>query len=831
MNNININPSSSPAAPVPDSGTNGAAALPITTNNQPTDTLSTASAKETNHLSIFFRLAQPVYLAAWSKNINLSVQNSKERILGDDNLDISSFRGIHTGAILTAEALLKLQDALIDIGAKMATLYDQQVSDASAANSSITSYNSSTSTITTTDQDNIDKMNLATAAYKASEKTDADKTTYNKAIADYNKYVNTTRVNNYNTAKNSFSSDLDIYKTAIDAQNANIDAINELRQIAGIPDLPHVVAATPTIPAQTTMPAAPSTTNAVKLANATVPADIASIDTPPVPPTGQELVDQYATPLSNSILPSASSLDTFITQMTQYRDYQRYYLGPLAGKISTLPNSYVDQKSEVFIDESIKVGSGAGVSMASMIAGLSSPNLSRVLSNSIANEAALKTTAPLTTDTLNEIRLINLTLLSRAGLGSSIPAFSLLSERLAFMDAQSPSIKIALSLGLALQISTLSNSADLQQAILNRLIAANPSTDPVKLAGLGATLTAASNLSLALFAVSQLAQSLNSPELTGQVLGLINTPATNSALESASITTTSDVLNNPLSASSLKADLASTLASDGTRSQNNAEDIAKGIIFDDIKNESELKDSINEQLIQAGISSTDATALANQAAEFIRSEINSRNILDTKVESEIIQSDNLNKQLRDAGVNADIIAKVVPNITNATFTSQRELRDGITKNLTDSGLALEEARRIATDVVRNDQSAELIHTPVSDTQLAQNIAKNVTDNTSVDLGANQSQQLASTLINTLIGNEITHPLSITNIIRTNLQALSAIDDVQMADTMRAFIKPSVDLFSFNQRILDPANSLVLSTWTGLMYSSEFKHTASIDIIV
>lgn len=838
MDDINVNSSSGSIPPVTGSGDAVSTTTSSTTGSQQIDTISTA-ADEANPLSIFSTLEKPIYLNVWSKIINLTLQAAKERILTDENNDIIAFKGMRINSILTGEAIIALQNAMGPIAEKMQELYDKQVAAYNAAKSAIDDYNNKIDTQTNADQDHIDTMNDATKAYNNADKsTPAKKTaaenTYNNAISAYNTYVNTTRVDNYNSAKNTLASDLTDYNSSVAEQNALIDEINGLRAEAGIPLLPHVSDA-PSIPAQTIMPTAPSTSNPVTLPDATQPTPVASIPAPVQPPTLDELVAQYVTPLLDTVVPAMEGPDQLVDQLTQYHDFQRYYLGPLAGKVTTLPTSFVNQNEEVFLDQSVNVGSGSGVSLGTMIGGLSNENLNRLLSDSIATAAAQQANIPISPELYDQIRLIILALHSRAALGSSVPAFSLLSERLASMDENSTAVQMALSLAYTIQIAALAVSDDLQQAILSRLQTANPNADPAALSKLAVTLTAAANLSFALFAVSQLAQSLKSPELTGQVLSLINTPSTEGALASASTITVSDVLSNPVSVSNLKANISQSLAGFGNVSQDVANEIAKNLNFSDISDEAQLKDAIKQQIIKASenekISSDEATALADRAAEFVKAEIAGKNLLDTAVQKEVVQHDYLTKQLQNEGVSNDVIAKIVPNIVDGSYTSRRELRDTISENLIASGIAQGEALNIATTIVVNNQSGILTYPPVSDTQLAENVTSHVTNQASADFGVRQSQQLAGLIVSALLGNDQTSPSSITNIIRTNLEALKGIDDEKVANAIREFLRPSTDLFQFNQRIMDPANVFVLSMWTGLMYSSKFKHTESIDVLV
>lgn len=833
MDDMNVNSSSGSIPPVSGSEDPFSTTSSGTTGSQQMDTLSTA-ADAANPLSIFFTLEQPLSLVAWSKLINLTLQSAKERILTDDRNDIIAFKGMRINSILTGEAIIELQNAVVTIAQQMQDLYDQQVAAHDQAQAAINNYNNQIQNQTNQDQDQINTMNDATQAYKDSDKGAAATATYNAAIDNYNNYVNITRVNNYNNAKNTLTPELNNYQQSVVAQNASIDAINILREQAGLPLLPHVPNA-PGIPAQTTMPSAPSPSHTVTLHDATNPTPVASVPNPAQPPSLESLIDQYVTPLWDTVIPAMEGPNTAIDQLVQYRDFLRYYLGPFAGKVSTLPNSFVDQTAQVFLDQSVNVGSGSGVSLASMISGLSNVNLNRILSDNIANAAGQQANIPLPPDLFDQIRLINLALLSRAALGSSVPAFSLLSERLASLDENSAAVQIALSLAYTIQIAALAISEDLQQAVLSRLQAANPTADPAKLSKLASTLTAASNLSFALFAVSQLAQSLKFPELTGQVLSLIKASTTEGALASASTIKVSDVLNNQVSVSYLKADLSKGLAGFGNVSQDVANAITKNLNLSNISDETQLRDAIQQQLISAGesakISSDQATALANRAVEFVKAEIAGKNLLDTAVQKEVVQQDYLTKQLQSAGVSRPIIEQVVPNIVAGSYTSRRELRDRISDNLIASGLARDEALRIATTIVTNNQTGLLTYPPVSDTQLAESVASHVTNQASADFGVRQSQQLAGLIVSALLGNEQTSPSSITNIIRTNLEALNAIDDKRVADAIREFLRPSTDLFQFNRRIMDPANVFILSMWTGLMYSSKFKRTESVDVLV
>lgn len=843
MNDININ-SSSETPSVPNLNTSTPTSTPSSVTSVQ-DSLAAAEASSiSNPNSVFFQLAKPVYLNTWIKYINLSLQDSKEQILSDQSRDVALLKGMRQNSALTAEFLIGLQNTYNEIAQEMEALYEQQQAAQAAAKTAIDNYNDSLDSQHTQDQNRINTMNNATTAYNNATTVynNSDKgaaataayatatTTYNNAISAYSTYVDTTRVNTYDTSKNTLSAALNTYQSSVNSFNATILQINDLRATVGILPLPTMDDA-PTIASLTTMPSPPSTSNPIALGSAPSVTHVAAVPVPTVPPTSDDLIQQYASAFIDSIVPEMDQVNTFLDQLSRYHDFLRYYLGPRVGKISTLPNSYVDATNKVFLDQSTSTGSGAGVSLSSMIAGLSDINLNRVLSNDIASEAALQANIPLSPHEVDQLRLVNLAILSRGALGSSIPAFSLLSERLAYMDENSPAVDTALAVSYAVQISALASTADQQQAILERLKANNPNTDAAKLEELAASLAAASNLSLGLFALSQLAQKLNLPDLPAQVLSQINTPATSNVLTEASTTTVADILNNPLSASYLKADLFRSLVESSKLDQSIADDIAKSINLKNITSEEDLKASINKQLVNSGIESSQATQLANRAAEFVRNEINSRNLLDTAVQSDHLKQDTLTRELQKEGVNADVAAKVAANISTGSYTSRRELRDGVSGYLVDSGMPLAEARSIATNVVRFNQSGALNPTAISGTELAQNVNAHVTQLTSADLGADKAQKLASTTVDALFHNDATRPMSIVNVISTNINYLNQIDDKTLANTVHEFLKPNYDLYHFNEKIMDPANTLVLSMWSGLMYSSKFKHTESIDIIV
>lgn len=798
------------------------------------DTLSASDA--TNPNSVFFALSAPIFLNFFAKIINTDILASKQQISSDDASDPQRLKGMRINSLLTAQALIDLETLLYRIASEMAAEHTQEKQNDDNLNGGISTYNTAVTNNTANDQSEINTLNTATTTYNNSGKTDTDKAIYQAKIDHYNQYVSGRNSANASAAS-TLNSSVQTYQTNIPALNQQITAINVDRAKAGLAPLPLLTTNTPTVPTIPSMPTAPTVANPSTLPNATAPTPMGTVTVPPAPPSGTQLVAQYGLPLLNSLIPTMNAVNTFFDQLDKYLDYQRTYLGPLLGKAASAQVSYIQQNAQVFLDSGTTIGSGAGASLAAMITGLSTVSLNRLLSLSLVNDAAIQAGIVITPQQLDQLRLINLILLSQAGLAAGPQALGTLADQLAFLESTSPAFNAAIGIAFLGQVTGIASSDDLQKSILNQLIAANPTADVATLNQLASQLAAASNLALLLTGLTVLAQSLNFPTLPAQVLGLIPNPAVQTALQLSNQYTLTDVLANPFSISYLKADLSANLAGYGILSQSAADDITKNLVLTGITSEDQLKASITQQLIAKGVSTDQATALANNAANFADAEILGSNILDSAIRADTVQQSVIQGQLIEEGINATTAAQIASTAASGTYTTQRELRDELNQQLIASGIDAQEALLIATNAVvlpileTPTPTPTTPTTPANATEVGTNIAAQVLTQLS-DLGAQQAQQLASSLVAALISTDPSRPLSLANLTKDQLAALEALDDTTIANAILEFQKPNFDLYSFNNRLMDPANTYSMAMWSIVnMSSTHDKRTASIDIQV
>jgi hypothetical protein len=113
---------------------------------------------------------------------------------------------------------------------------------------------------------------------------------------------------------------------------------------------------------------------------------------------------------------------------------------------------------------------------------------------------------------------------------------------------------------------------------------------------------------------------------------------------------------------------------------------------------------------------------------------------------------------------------------------------------------------------------------------------------SPSLGAEQANEFAAQIIHNLVGNEQTHlemrdPLSFTRQVQDQIDTVKKFHseslDKALQENFVEFQKTNVDLYSFNLKLMDPANALIFSMWTGIMYQGQgptnFQHALQFNV--
>lgn len=193
-----------------------------------------------------------------------------------------------------------------------------------------------------------------------------------------------------------------------------------------------------------------------------------------------------------------------------------------------------------------------------------------------------------------------------------------------------------------------------------------------------------------------------------------------------------------------------------------------------------------------------------------------------------------------------IVARLIPR--TAEFENEDKLRQAIAIELQSKSTKLavpftrQEAKAVSQQVELTTPqqpsypNALLSHPSTTPSTLSYSeasaaISNHITELLTPQIGAQKAETIANNLVRLLIedkngqaiqSNELNSPFSVRNTISKELDTVLQKNNINLrneaAGQFRELLKPSIELYSFVQRLLDPANALIYSSLTGLMYS-------------
>lgn len=348
--------------------------------------------------------------------------------------------------------------------------------------------------------------------------------------------------------------------------------------------------------------------------------------------------------------------------------------------------------------------------------------------------------------------------------------------------------------------------------------------------GLGFNNFASNPLTQALFAdqlSSQVAQAIGPQAgLSGQSLAQLQGNINNSLLQAAQLTSSfaapEQFFNN----------LAQTLSSNGLTGPlaiNILSQTANTFFQPAFNSSFDFRNNLQQSLIDQGFSPNDALQLASSIAnvspgatgsELLNVNSINRNLLIGNLEYNLLLTGGLTTP-------SDIATKVINNLlANTQEIAEATFRADLTHQLEVQGLAKEQARRIAAGTViplttQNNPllSGTTTHL-LSQNQLHEELVASIKGVYSPLLNKEQAEAHAKDLANLLVGpananakdiHDLANPLSLTSSINTHLKDLKNLKDQTLfnnaVDSFKDYLKPSVELNAFSERLMDPGKKL------------------------
>lgn len=769
------------------------------------------------------------------------------------------------GVFNTALATYTAATAAFNAGTITQAQYDAATS---TYNTALATYNTAAGVYTTA----TNVFNAAQAAYNAANVTyNNARTAYNNALTTYNTYAN-----NVTGARNSIGNSIPTINNALNDWNAQLPARNTHINFINT----QITSSGLDIPLLLNESAAFSNRIPYPMINgpALPPPDVTVAQMAPFPtgdfPTlapSNRLINNPAALTQEYFSKIAGPLAVIALLMNNIlRDIQRSFsffdfTAEQGGAGTRIPAAYIKPAPRVFMGTGdTGIGAGSGVSLATIIASLSNKLLPDTLAVGIYTaQGPHASSKPLNPAFLNAYSKFNTEFLQDASLLSSLTAASILNGKLTTLDEKSPTLNVVVALAFANQIIAASNTNDIENSILELLKKANPDADVKDLQTLASQLATNTTLFSLEVALSSIGQALGLPSLVANILS--GSPIATQLIETniPQEPNTREILSNPISLIFFKTALAESLNGLnelGTeKNQTLINDAVNDVLANaEITDEESVRTALLDALIKQGIADNEALAIANFARDFIKEEIRANYRLETGLTVADINQSNLINSLTalPVPINTQIAQEAVAALRfNQDIISQRELRDRLSAELIKKGVNETDALRAATQVVLDNIK---ITPPVSSGNLQTDIANRVRNLLAPELDPANLTLVSNQLISTIFGTRAvvgTPGTSAANneetLIEESIAASEMQDAAQLEDSnslinkldqvlaemneiinkatdtklfsdalnenQRNFLKPTLNLYKFNQTLLDPANNIVMSMWTGIMY--------------
>ena len=220
----------------------------------------------------------------------------------------------------------------------------------------------------------------------------------------------------------------------------------------------------------------------------------------------------------------------------------------------------------------------------------------------------------------------------------------------------------------------------------------------------------------------------------------------------------------------------------------------------------DLKNTISSQFVKQGLNNADANRLSDLAGSFVQGEIAGRFQLDSTTSANNLNAQDLTNRLHAQNIQHDTAQSAVNNALNAgNFQTARELRDGISSELVTQGVNQGTALVAATHAVVPAGAPATVPS-VSQNELNAQASAQVVSllGQYPNINSDQAKSVASEVTNTISG--------IRDSLQTHINTLrsqnNASVDNALDNNLRTFLKPTLSLYNFSQRLLDPARTLI-----------------------
>jgi len=610
-----------------------------------------------------------------------------------------------------------------------------------------------------------------------SSPTPAQIATYNAAVASYNSYLTSTG----NPALLSYKTSADtIYNIPTNNDNTVVipglnNLINELN--IGIPPVPLLSPAAAPVGANPPLSAQGNYSGGtIPLINPSSYSNLGHLSNVPPAQSEADIITIYFLPFAQNFLANLAATSKKLSGNDDYRSFVNFILKQGFNLNPAVLNAFINQIQKPSLPSN---SAAAGGSLGNLVVGIDSPNLERILSTALFSLLARNESISIPPHIYDQINVFAIALLSTIGASAGLSVVKLLGDTIKSLKPDSSAIQIALAAAILQNIlQVVADSKVLKDGVLN-IVKEIPGLTDAQQADLANKLVTSISTTLLLNAGLSTALSLRSPNL---VQDLVTTASAQITDSNDATSNTGIYADNGFSPRSLN-DLLKTDSNDATSNTGIYADngFSPRSLNDLLKNES------NNLITKRELSKRLENLVANQKPD--------------DVASRVIEK---------------TTAALPQNVTQAGF------QQALALNLKNEGLTKERSQSIALEITT---SINLAAEPLATRQLLDSAALALQIETSIRevIKDDVTKSLPQAVIETIIKNltDLNNPKSFVSLLATNLQTLVATNDIkvetELNQLLRAYMSKEIDSFVVAENIRSPANNVLLSFMTGLMY--------------
>ena len=631
-----------------------------------------------------------------------------ERILRESfDIDFRLLHNLFLGVAAAAKTIGNARESLDSVLADWETASTLQQAAIEEFNNAVDEFNDGINDSLTSDQLEIQLINQAIQDFNDGNITQSQ---YRNAADRYNDFMQ---------ARNLEIQNLDnTFNAAVVEFNGKIDQFNQDNQ--DILDRLGTITVSPPPPIFDPQQTVTTSTYPLVDRDVTPPPDIPAVQDPGISGNVTEIGDVVPDPnreqvFSQGFEPVVFNLKLFFNFLTQFDEFvtndiedQLAFGG--AGRGVTFPEALIAQSPNVFFQF---IGQGSGVGIASLITGLNSSSLERILGESMFLTTLRELQIPLPPRVVDALQLFTLQLLLNTAFLGAMPAARLLSHQLSVMDPSSPAFKTATALAITQQILGLVTTNIIESSIAQILKGElDPNTPKEQIDELVKQLASGIKLTLSQLALALIGKTTGLPGLTPQFFSNLGFSTVDILTALNAGGRLSNVLESPLSLLSLKNNLSDRLVLErGFTSEQAAK------LVNDAMNSvteqgpflslADLRDALTSAFDNQGLSRLEAGILTNDALFQIRGDIANPflNVPFTLNFEQGLLTKPLINLLVDLGFAPNAAGTKINNAIRRTLDiedlqTQRGFRNQLIQDLKGEGIPLSQAIFIANQAVQ-----------------------------------------------------------------------------------------------------------------------------------